>query len=1457
MQKKKKNLLIAAILLTGISSITIGSILGTQLSHHLNNDATGLNANSATTGIDNHDANSRSIKSNDTFSKSKILTPILFANQNGNYIKINDNQVSFESNAQYYLNPNLSSALNQPITFIWYGSQDDYNYGGIQIGTSSSITNSGYFQLSQNILSNYQYFYFVAQVKNNGTIIKSRTSQVLHLEITNPITINSFNIQLNGKTITSLPNQYQLNSSDNFDLVVNANIPATATSTSYTWYASTINSSNLNQLQDANDAIKLGVSTNNSFLLNQDIINAKFINFFVKVNAIINNQTYSKISQTTLSYSGNNAISSATISSSSSTIYVGQQDNYPLLTLNYTVTNALQGKNYIIKFYGENPYVNGVATTGNYLIATKTGMTSSTSINDTIQLQLNIDNAFYSKYYAIIKIGNYLYVTNAISQTIQQTYTSSNNNTPSIVNNNQNQKKTSSSVNSQKKQVIQKLNNAVDYIKNNQSSLFAYLLANNCVAFDNGTPIYQANFVATIETWLKNNKQLNKASIVNNDGTINATINGLTSPNSYLFSFNDYFQFIQNEINKIVDFVSSLNQQANLTNWLINNKSLQKIDHQYQLSNLASYLNSIKSLAKYPNSINLNYTNENWSFSNVTTTANQISFMFNYLGVNSKAITITMAQLNKCIANGAITYMQNHQNEIIDDAMSYDWGSTDDSPLVFNSSFPVTLKLWLDNHFFQAPYSFNIVPVTIGPKIYVSVGKQSANTYFTFPYRKLIMLIQNMLSSLTTFTNDLNNTPNSILNWLLATNNITYEHNIWEVTNVGGYFKQTLVQNLIPDLKANPEYENLYSSIYLFFNSNWFLNITNESWSTNTLSFSYSFYGIPSITQVTIPLPNNTLTNQSAANNVINYINQNQSSFLNMLIQDGLVTYQNDQVQFASNFNLAVAGWISANYNPFLNLDIINNDGIITAQVNSTTSTNIYSFPVSLYQSKLQVIANALAQTVDNNSNSFANWVNNNYYQLVTNQNDFELGNLSNFITTLNLTTIAGYSLPLFSNQIYQFTNFTETNNNFSFNVSFAGINSTSSISIPNLNNNLANNDMMNSIITYLNNHQTYLYKYMAYYGGITIKKNQANFASNFDELVSAFISNNISLPVFSSIFVSNNNGSISITEVEGDLIFYSTNNFNFSLTKYQQFLQSQVNQVASYINSLNSTQLGINKWLVATNNATYQNGKWTFTNLNTYLKILFEYSSLFNYFYAGYQFADVKQTNNEISFAINLDGFISNITVNIALTPNDLSVQAQANSIINYLSNHENELLAGLIGNGGFNAINNQLAINDSMLSAINNWLADFYNSFANVKLIVKGTTIYAQINNVTSTIGYQFPLSKLTTILQAAANQLVTNIQNNYLGSLESWLLSNGDLTETNGVWTLSDLGSFLNSQGATSTGIKNGTYTYPMPYNFTNQNCTFGTATVVNNNITFTVSIYGISSTIQLQIPVPNSN
>ena len=114
-----------------------------------------------------------------------------------------------------------------------------------------------------------------------------------------------------------------------------------------------------------------------------------------------------------------------------------------------------------------------------------------------------------------------------------------------------------------------------------------------------------------------------------------------------------------------------------------------------------------------------------------------------------------------------------------------------------------------------------------------------------------------------------------------------------------------------------------------------------------------------------------------------------------------------------------------------------------------------------------------------------------------------------------------------------------------------------------------------------------------------------------------------------------------------------------------------------------------------------------------------------------------------------------------------------------------------------------------------------------------------------------------KLTTILQKAANQLALNIKNSYLSSLESWLLSNGDLTKNNGVWTLSNLGSFLVSQGVTSQGIKNGNYTYPMPYSFTNQNCTFSNVTVANNQITFTISIYGINSTMQLQIPVPSSN
>ena len=68
------------------------------------------------------------------------------------------------------------------------------------------------------------------------------------------------------------------------------------------------------------------------------------------------------------------------------------------------------------------------------------------------------------------------------------------------------------------------------------------------------------------------------------------------------------------------------------------------------------------------------------------------------------------------------------------------------------------------------------------------------------------------------------------------------------------------------------------------------------------------------------------------------------------------------------------------------------------------------------------------------------------------------------------------------------------------------------------------------------------------------------------------------------------------------------------------------------------------------------------------------------------------------------------------------------------------------------------------------------------------------------------------------------------------------------------MTNLGSFLNSFLTNGTGVKNGNYTYPLPYHFTNKNCAFSNVIQANNQLTFSISIYGISSTNQLIINIP---
>ena len=616
---------------------------------------------------------------------------------------------------------------------------------------------------------------------------------------------------------------------------------------------------------------------------------------------------------------------------------------------------------------------------------------------------------------------------------------------------------------------------------------------------------------------------------------------------------------------------------------------------------------------------------------------------------------------------------------------------------------------------------------------------------------------------------------------------------------------------------------------------------------------------------VAISLPTKTINDEEQANNVITYLQQHQDAFLAMVIQNGLVTFNNNQLLFANDFDLQVTGWITASLNPFINLGIINNNGIISAQVNAISSNTTYTFPTSTYQSDLKNIANQIAQLItaqNNNNNSFTSWFFANYYELLTTKYvvkdnvaslTYALTNLASYLPKLNLSMITGFNLPLFTKTIYQFTNVNNTNNSLSFNVNFAGVSSTNQVKIALANNNQTIVETLNGIITYLNNHEQKVQSYIASGNGVVMKNNHLIFSNDFIYDLNSFISNYLPASI-GSFSINNNHGIITIYML-GNPSISSTKSFDFSLTKFQAVLQSQVNQLARYINALNTSQLAIKKWLIATNNATFNNGQWSLSNLSTYLATISTKLAVFNYFYSACEFANVSQTNNQISFAINLDGVISTNMVTINLNANDLNNQTQANNLVEYLTSHQTELLAGLIGIGGFSASNNEIVLNDAMLGAINNWITSFYDAFINVQLISQNNNIYAKINGVTSTLSYSFATKSLTSMLEYAANQLVINIKNKFLSSLPSWLIAHDDLTNNNGTWTMTNLGSFLNSFLATGTGVKNGNYTYPLPYHFTNQNCAFSNVIQDNNQLSFRISVYGISSTTQLSIDIPS--
>ena len=458
--------------------------------------------------------------------------------------------------------------------------------------------------------------------------------------------------------------------------------------------------------------------------------------------------------------------------------------------------------------------------------------------------------------------------------------------------------------------------------------------------------------------------------------------------------------------------------------------------------------------------------------------------------------------------------------------------------------------------------------------------------------------------------------------------------------------------------------------------------------------------------------------------------------------------------------------------------------------------------------------------------------------------------NLATYLPQLNLSRIAGFNLPLFSKTIYQFTNVNNPNNSLSFNVNFAGVSSTKQVNIALSNNKQTTVETLNGVIDYLNNHEQEVQSYIATGNGVVMRNNHLIFTNEFIYDLRAFIMDSLPGCLYN---INNNNGIITLSTF-GNPAISSTKSFDFSLTKLQAVLQSQVNQIPAYINALSTTELAIKKWLVATHNATYNHGQWSLSNLSTYLGTIGNKLTVFN-LYSTCEFANVSHTNNQVSFAVSLDGVISTNMVTINLNPNDLNNQTQANNLIEYLTSHQAELLAGLICNGGFSASNNEIVLNDKMLDAISNWITNFYDTFISVQLISQNNNIYVKINGITSTLSYSFAAQSLTNMLQNVANEVVINIKSKFLSSLPSWLIANDDLINNNGIWTMKNLGSFLNSFLPTAVGVRNGNYNYPLPYNFTNTNCAFSDVIQENNQLTFKISIYGISSTTKLSINIPS--
>ncbi|MBQ3621918.1 hypothetical protein II941_04045 [bacterium] len=85
---------------------------------------------------------------------------------------------------------------------------------------------------------------------------------------------------------------------------------------------------------------------------------------------------------------------------------------------------------------------------------------------------------------------------------------------------------------------------------------------------------------------------------------------------------------------------------------------------------------------------------QNFTSTNLQITNNDISFQLDYCGVASNTVlTFSFEQLNQSIANEAVKYLQNHEENIINNVITSDLVTiNNDQTITFQQSFLTTLQ---------------------------------------------------------------------------------------------------------------------------------------------------------------------------------------------------------------------------------------------------------------------------------------------------------------------------------------------------------------------------------------------------------------------------------------------------------------------------------------------------------------------------------------------------------------------------------------------------------------------------------------------------------------------------------------------------------------------------------------------------------------------------------------------